>query len=404
MNEPLVTIFTQAYNVENYIRQCVESVLKQTCGNFEWILIDNGSTDTTREIIREYAKNDKRIKAVRVEKNSKGFFYDMIVAFGRGKYVARLDSDDFWDSRYLEILVNEMEDSGADLVCCAALVLDEINNKEYYREPSRGDRFVTRESFAEQYCEIEININTYWAKLMKRDLVIKVCDANWELFRKGGWCGDTIFMYSYLNECHTIKFLKDVLFFYRIHKKNMSKTMMDLQSLDSCFRAFDIKKNLLLKFHAWNEKNRDKVYGAFWGSIDTFFRNIIQNDKWDNRNKIEKMGQIFSDARVLKLRREYMPDNAWMILKTHIAWCYVNMQEECENAFLKMLIVLEPEIFSEITQEQYRFLLSEKILLSLIIMGEKEEVLQYLQKQRMEDVGGYDEIYDMLITFRSNIE
>ena len=106
MNKPLVTIFTPAYNVENYITVCIESVLNQTYNCFEWILVDNGSTDDTKSIIQEYAKKDKRIKRVRFPKNTDGFAQDMITRFGNGRYVAKLDSDDFWEDQYLEKLVN----------------------------------------------------------------------------------------------------------------------------------------------------------------------------------------------------------------------------------------------------------------------------------------------------------
>ena len=58
---PKVTIYTQAYNPGEYLTQCVESVLSQTYTDFEWLLIDHGSTDNTREVIQSYAERDKRI-------------------------------------------------------------------------------------------------------------------------------------------------------------------------------------------------------------------------------------------------------------------------------------------------------------------------------------------------------
>ena len=58
----MITIYTQAYNVEPYIEQCIKSVISQTHREFEWLLIENGSTDKTREIIKRYVQSDNRIK------------------------------------------------------------------------------------------------------------------------------------------------------------------------------------------------------------------------------------------------------------------------------------------------------------------------------------------------------
>jgi len=97
----MVTIYTQAYNVENYIVQCIESVLGQSYGEFEWILVENGSQDRTREIIQIYEKKDARIKCIYHDVNQTGFAQDYICQYAQGEYIAKLDSDDFWGSRYL---------------------------------------------------------------------------------------------------------------------------------------------------------------------------------------------------------------------------------------------------------------------------------------------------------------
>lgn len=403
MSEPFVTIFTPAYNVENYITVCIEGVLNQTYGNFEWILVDNGSMDNTRKIIREYAQKDDRIKLVRFKRNTDGFAQDMLVNFARGTYIVKLDSDDFWDSRYLEKLINAMETNGADLVCCRAVVLDEVNNEQYYHGFRKYEGLVTPENLAEQYSEIEMEMNTYWAKLMKRDLFIKAYNT-YDRYREKirvGFCGDTVFMYSYLIECQKSVFLMDALYVYRVHRKNASKSVTDINVLEDCLASFEVKKNLLQKCDAWNEQNVSLVYNAFWGNLDTVFTNIVKDDALDNRKKMELIEKVLSDERVMEIRREYWDEQIRKKISTHIAWCYMNMEKECENAFWKMLIVFEPELFSEITEEQFHFLMTEKMLLGLLILGEREEALQYLEKLHAEcdseEYGIYSYFCDRLI-------
>ena len=382
MGKSMVTIYTQAYNVEAYITKCIESVLGQTYGEWEWILVENGSTDNTKAIIQAYEKRDTRIRCIYHDINQKNFAQDYICEYARGEYIVKLDSDDFWDSRYLEKLVYALETSEADLACCKATVLDEVNNEQYYHGFRKYEGIITAKDIAEQYGEIEIDMNTYWAKLMKRDLFIKACNTYRKLYGekiKVGYCGDTTFMFCYLNECNKSVFLMEALYFYRLHRKNASKTVIDTNALEDCLASFDVKQRFLQKSNAWSEQNAERVYRVFWGNLDTIFKNMIQNDVLNNRQKIEAMGKILSDDRVLKIRKEFCDEHIRKVLSTYIAWCYTNMEKECENVFLKMLITMDPELFSGITIEQYNFLISEKILIALLILGEKEEALQHLE-------------------------
>lgn len=67
----VVTIITQAYNASKYIHKCIRSVINQTYPNIEYLIIDDGSTDDTPDIIKEYAEKDSRIKCVLCEDNSR---------------------------------------------------------------------------------------------------------------------------------------------------------------------------------------------------------------------------------------------------------------------------------------------------------------------------------------------
>lgn len=392
----MVTIYTQAYNAEEYIEQCIESVLGQTYRKWEWILVENGSTDNTSHIIKSYEKKDLRIKCIYHNTNQKNFAQEYICRYAMGEYVAKLDSDDFWDERYLEKLVNALETTGADLACCKAIVLDEVNNEQYYHGFRKYEGIITAKDIAEQYGQIEIDMSTYWAKLMKRDLFIKVCKTYREIYDnkvKMGYGGDTIFMYCYLSNCKASIFLMDALYFYRLHKKNASKSIKDTDVLEDFLVLFKVKRRFLQKFDSWNEQNAEQVYKNFWGNLDTMLKNIIQDHGSSNKQKIELMGNLLSDDRVLKMRNEYFDEQIRKNMSAYIAWSYMNMEKECEGFLEKMLIMLEPDIFSEIQKKQYDFLVSSKELLALIILGEKTEALQYLESLCTDDSVVECEIY-----------
>lgn len=104
----LVTVYVTNHNYGKFIKQAVDSVLNQTFQDFELIIIDDGSTDNSREVIEQYADREK-IKII-YQKN-KGLIYTNNIALraSQGKYIVRLDADDFLDSSALLVLSNALE-------------------------------------------------------------------------------------------------------------------------------------------------------------------------------------------------------------------------------------------------------------------------------------------------------
>ena len=92
---PCVSVLMPAYNVEKYVGAAIESILNQTFSDFEFIIINDGSTDDTANIIKKYAAQDKRIRFIDNHEN-RGFIARLndCLDLARGKYVAKMDSDD----------------------------------------------------------------------------------------------------------------------------------------------------------------------------------------------------------------------------------------------------------------------------------------------------------------------
>jgi glycosyltransferase involved in cell wall biosynthesis len=100
MEHPKISVVMPAYNAEKYIRAAIESILNQTFKDFEFIIIDDCSTDTTWEIIQEYAGKDSRMRAVRNAENMKiSHTLNKGLELANGTYIARMDADD-WSYPY----------------------------------------------------------------------------------------------------------------------------------------------------------------------------------------------------------------------------------------------------------------------------------------------------------------
>ncbi|MDR1877830.1 MAG: glycosyltransferase [Flavobacteriaceae bacterium] len=114
-NQPLVSIITACYNSENFITDTIESVLKQTYTDWEWIIIDDHSKDNSVEIIKRYT--DDRIKLILLDENhgaAKTRNYGIERA--RGRYIAFIDSDDIWLPNALEERINFLKNNNEEAV------------------------------------------------------------------------------------------------------------------------------------------------------------------------------------------------------------------------------------------------------------------------------------------------
>lgn len=107
--KPRVSVLTAVYNGESYIRDAIDSILSQTYINFEYIIIDNNSTDNTPEIVNYYAKTDKRISVIQEERPGPAYARNAGLKIARGEWIAILDADDIALPERLEIQLKYIE-------------------------------------------------------------------------------------------------------------------------------------------------------------------------------------------------------------------------------------------------------------------------------------------------------
>lgn len=122
---PLVSVYIPTFNYGRYVEQAIKSVLNQTCKNWELIIINDGSTDRTDEIISKYEKNE-RITIVRQENKGLTVTSNIALRLSKGKYIIRLDGDDYFDENALLVTTNYMElNPDIDLVYPDYYLIDE---------------------------------------------------------------------------------------------------------------------------------------------------------------------------------------------------------------------------------------------------------------------------------------
>ena len=165
MENELISVIVPIYNVENYLRMCLDSIQNQTYTNFECLLINDGSPDSSAEICREYVDKDSRFRYFEKENGGVSSARNLGMKCANGDYITFVDPDDWLDPDYLEILYLKMMEYDADVAiatykkysvsdgCYYFHVLDQ----DYYEKPYR-------ESF-------DSTFNVSWGKLFKRSLL-----------------------------------------------------------------------------------------------------------------------------------------------------------------------------------------------------------------------------------------
>lgn len=143
----VISIIIPIYNSEKYIAECLQSILQQTYHNFELILVDDGSTDSSYSICKSYEKSDSRIHLVSKRNGGVSSARNLGLEFAKGKYIAFIDSDDYIAPNYLEVLMSKACHS-TDFVFSGMcdVVRGQINKtitqKEYFWELNKEEDFI----------------------------------------------------------------------------------------------------------------------------------------------------------------------------------------------------------------------------------------------------------------------
>lgn len=122
----LVSIITPTYNSVQFVSETINSILNQTFKDWELLITDDCSTDSTWDLLQDYAKKDNRIKIFRLENNSgAGVARNNSIKKAKGKYIAFCDSDDQWKPNKLEVQISFMQKKGCALSYSSYLVINE---------------------------------------------------------------------------------------------------------------------------------------------------------------------------------------------------------------------------------------------------------------------------------------
>ena len=166
--EEIVSIIIPVYKVEKYMNRCIESIMNQTYKKIEIILVDDGSPDNCGKLCDEYAKKDKRVVVVHKENGGLSDARNAGIDIAKGKYIAFVDSDDYVDNDYVEILYKAISEDKSDIAISSHKVMYENGT---ILEKATGERNILtqKETIKRILYDEGIDLSA-WAKLYKKEL------------------------------------------------------------------------------------------------------------------------------------------------------------------------------------------------------------------------------------------
>lgn len=278
-----ISIIVPIYNAEKYIEKCLDSLVKQTKKELEFILVNDGSTDNTENLIKKY--KDKRIKYFKNKNQGIGKTRNFGIEKATGKYLMFIDSDDYLEPAACEKLYEKAQSTKSDLVICDFYKIYDDGRQEEIKIPS------FKQSKLKDNPNIITDINLApWNKLYKTMLI----KDNNIRFVEGIKYEDAPFVLEALDKSNKIVKLNEPLNYYVIHG-NSETTVRDK-------RIFDILKivDIIRKYF----KNKSYMNNA----IDKLTVRILTNYIIQQRNQKDKsVGMKFIDEAFTYLKRE-VPD------------------------------------------------------------------------------------------------
>ena len=268
MTDIKVSVIIPVYNVEKYLRQNLESVANQTLKDIEIICVDDGSTDSSFEIVKEFAEKDSRFIAVSQENGGAGAARNNGLRRAKGKYLSFLDSDDFFDEKMLEEAYNKAEATQADFVV--------FQSDQYYEETKEFKDV----SWTLRYAEIppyepfgrrsmtdnvfKVFVGWAWDKLYNREFVLK--NNLW--FQEQRTSNDMLFVFSAVAIAKKIACVEKgkVLAHQRRNNKDSLSNTRE-KSWDCFYHALTALKQRLVDEGIYKELEKDYINYALHFSL-----------------------------------------------------------------------------------------------------------------------------------------
>lgn len=294
-NDPIVSIIIPVYNTEQFLEECLNSIVNQTYKNLEIILINDGSTDSSLEICKKYQQKDKRIILISQENKGAGVARNKGLDIAKGEYITFVDSDDFVNLKMIETFLK---------ACLNNNVLVALAN--YYQYVNNIDKKLN--------IRFEINNEIIDSNLSVKCLKSSMACSNFyhksvvqDIRFPGTFSEDCRFWYEVISKHPKIAYIYEPLYYYRQNTSSRSHNgKWVLKKCTDRIASIEYGFNLIQKFA--NDKWTNKWINEMTGIYDRFSYELkyTMDAKFRKREheflrKLKKYKDVLTDTNRVKL-------------------------------------------------------------------------------------------------------
>lgn len=236
-SRPLISVLVPCYNVEKYLRQCLDSLTGQTYTDLEIICLNDGSTDRTPGILKEYQARDGRIKVIDKPNSGYGATMNIGLRMAKGKYIGIVESDDYIEPEMYEVLCNEAEKDNLDIARCRFIERNMVTHADKVETfgfiPDRDKTFKPLDKLSSLLIKPSI-----WCGLYNLDFLRN--NGIYFLETPGASYQDTSFSFKSMMMADRVKIVSGIFYNYRIN--NSSSVSSDGKVFCVCDEDAEIRR------------------------------------------------------------------------------------------------------------------------------------------------------------------
>lgn len=266
MNNTLITIVIPVYNTEKYIKNCLDSIVNQTYENLLILVVDDGSKDSSCEIVNSYITNDSRIKLLKSNhggaSHARNVGIDYFMNHKESDLITFVDSDDLIEKDYIENLYNTMNKYDSDVSTCDYKFINDNNIKD---------------ELCTQLYNKEETLNLYFQDLVYTESPVhklfKKYIFNELRFEEGKYFEDTYISYKIIEKCNKVSHIDYKGYIIRPREGSSTRSGYSNNEYDK------VKACLEIYLHYKNTKFEIRAYNKYLGSLLYFIIKTNYNDK-----------------------------------------------------------------------------------------------------------------------------
>lgn len=287
MNNDVVSVILPIYNVEQYLEECIESVIRQSYKRLEIILVDDGSTDNSSSICDRYAKLDSRIKVIHKENGGLSDARNKGILASTGSYIALVDSDDLIADTFVENLYNACINAQAMISICAFKKFSDLKEINSSEEDSDLQILSGRELVKRIY---QGHFGSFglvaWNKLYDRRLFEEI------KYPEGRIYEDTFTTYRLFLNSNKVVLLNKDLYFYRVRPESIMSAKVTLKKVKD---ASDADSSVVKYFYDKHDIDMFSLTGSYFcrEAIITYYKAIPKLNSDDRKEAKTYLKKIF---------------------------------------------------------------------------------------------------------------